>query len=165
MIDPFHFHEHLLPFIDHFCFLNLKISKKYLPNSLLEPSSLWIRPRLTIILNFKSKFDELSRNFLIREFAHSTTIFLCISLNNTIFLLGLRTSGLVDNVTIRTKGTKRGLDKLKSIIDMKNLRCSGILSDNLRDEVGDRSDNLKVVAEKVDPTHMSVIIKNIITMN
>ena len=49
---------------------------------------------------------------------------------------------------------------------MKNLWHSGILSDNLRDEVGDCNDNLKAVTEKVDPTHMGVIInkKNIVTM-
>ena len=80
------------------------------------------------------------------------------SLNDTILRRGVRTSGMVDNVTISTKGTERGLDKLLSVIGMNNLRCSGILSDNFRDEVGDRSDNLRVVVEKVDPTHMSVII-------
>ena len=68
------------------------------------------------------------------------------SLNDTILWRGVRTSGMVDNVTISTKGTERGLDKLLSVIGMNNLRCSGILSDNFRDEVGDRSDNLRVVA-------------------
>ena len=70
----------------------------------------------------------------------------------------MRTSCLVDNVTVSTKGTKRGLDKLKSIIGMKNLRCNEILSDNIRDEKDDRSDNLSVVAERLDPIHTSVII-------
>ena len=67
---------------------------------------------------------------------------------------------------INTKGTKRGLEKLESIICTKNLRCSGILSDNLRDEMCDCSDKLREVAKKVDPTHMSVIINkhNIVTM-
>ena len=88
------------------------------------------------------------------------------SLSNTILLRGVRTSGQVDNATISSKGTKRGLDKLESIISTKNLRRSGILSDNLHDEMGDCSDNLKVVAEKVDPTHKSVIINkhNVVTM-
>ena len=36
---------------------------------------------------------------------------------------------------------------------MKNLRRSGILSDNFHDKVCDYSDNLIVVAEKVDQTH------------
>ena len=62
---------------------------------------------------------------------------------------------------VSTKGTKRGLDNLNSIINAKNLRHSGILSDNLRDKVGDHSENLKAVAEKVDPTHMNIIIKKI----
>ena len=56
----------------------------------------------------------------------------------------------MDNATISTKGMKRGLDKLESVIDSKNLRCSRILSDNIYDEVGDCSDNLKAVAENVD---------------
>ena len=83
-------------------------------------------------------------------------------LNYTILLRGVRTSGLVDNATISAKGTKSGLEKLESVISTKNLRRS----DNLYDEVGDYSDNLKAVAEKVDPTHTSVIIKkhNILTM-
>ena len=73
---------------------------------------------------------------------------------------------MMDNAMIITKGTKKGLDKLKSDFDMKNLRRSEILSDNLCGEVGDCSDNLRVVVEKVDPTHMSVIMTkhNIITM-
>ena len=50
------------------------------------------------------------------------------SLRNTIFLRGVRTSSLMDNATISAKGTKRGLDKLESVIRMKNLRCSRILS-------------------------------------
>ena len=79
----------------------------------------------------------------------------------------MRTSGIVDNVMIITKGTKRVLDKLETIISTKNLRRSGILSDNFRDELCDYSDNLRVVAEKVDPTHTSVIINkhNIVMMS
>ena len=73
------------------------------------------------------------------------------SLSDTIVMRGMRTSCLVDNVTINTKGTKRGFHKLESIIGTKNLRRSGILSDNHRDEVGDNSDNLKAVVEKVGP--------------
>ena len=67
-------------------------------------------------------------------------------------------SGLVDNVTIIAKGTQRGLEKLECVISLKNLRRSRILSDNLRDKVGDCSDNLKAVTKKVDLTHTSVII-------
>ena len=70
----------------------------------------------------------------------------------------MRTSGLVNNTTISTKGTKRGLHKLKSIISTKNLWRSGVLSDDFGDEVGDCSDNLRVTAEKVDPTHTSIVI-------
>ena len=72
------------------------------------------------------------------------------SLSNTILLQGVKTSGLVDNVTVRAKVMKKGLDKLESVISKKNLNHSRILSENLRDEVGDCSDNLKAVAEKVD---------------
>ena len=79
-------------------------------------------------------------------------------LNNTIFLQGLRTSGLVDNVMISTQGIERGLNKLESSIGTKNPRRSKTLSDNLHDEVGDHSDNLRVVEEEVDPTQMSVVI-------
>ena len=79
---------------------------------------------------------------------------------NTIFLLGVKTSGLVNNVTINAKGTMRGLDKLTGIINMENLWHSGVLSGNLYDEVGDCSDNLRVIAQKVDPTHTSVVINN-----
>ena len=77
------------------------------------------------------------------------------------------TSGLVNNVTINTKGTKRGLEKLKSVFNTNNLRRSGILSDNLCDEVGDYSDNLKVIVEKVDRTHTSDFINkyDIVSMN
>ena len=87
-------------------------------------------------------------------------------LSNTILLRGARRSDVMDNTTISTKGMKRGLDKLESIIDSKNLRHSGILSGNLRDEVGDCSDNLRAVVEKIDPTNTSIIINkhNIITM-
>ena len=53
---------------------------------------------------------------------------------------------------IISKGTKRCLDKLKSIINTKNLRRCGILINNLHDKVGDHRDNLAVVAEEVDPT-------------
>ena len=38
-------------------------------------------------------------------------------LNDTILLGGVRTSSLMDNITISTKGTKRGLEKLESIIE------------------------------------------------
>ena len=65
---------------------------------------------------------------------------------------------MVDNATINVEGTKRGLDKLESVSGTENLRHSGILSNNLCDEVGDRSDNLKVIAEEVDSTHTSVVI-------
>ena len=87
-------------------------------------------------------------------------------LSNTILLQGVRTSGLIDNATINIKGMKRVLDKLKSVIGTKNLRRGRILSDNLHDKVGDYSDNLRVVAEKVDPAHTSVFINrhNIITI-
>ena len=71
----------------------------------------------------------------------------------------MRTSGLVDNVMSKTKGTERGLDKLESIMGTKNLRRNTILSDYLCDAMGARSDNLKAIVEKVDPTHMSVVIK------
>ena len=63
------------------------------------------------------------------------TVFL---LDDIILLRGTRTIGLVNNVTIITKGSKRGLDKLKSIINTKNLRHSGILSDNFYNELDDR---------------------------
>ena len=64
----------------------------------------------------------------------------------------------MDSATISAKGTKRVLEKLESIINMKNLWRNGILSDNLRDEVGDCIDKIKAVSKKVDPTHMSIII-------
>ena len=76
------------------------------------------------------------------------TVFLS---SDTILLQGMRTSGLMDNSTIIIKGLKRVLEKFKSIIRMKNLRRSRILSDNHRDEVGDYSDNLRVVVEKSRP--------------
>ena len=79
---------------------------------------------------------------------------------DTILLRGMRTSSQVDNVRVSTKGTKRSLDKLKSVIGTKNLRHSRILSDNLRDEMGDYSDNLKAVPVKVDPTYTSVVDKS-----
>ena len=41
---------------------------------------------------------------------------------------------------------------------MKNLWRSGVLSDDFRDEVGDCSDYLKTIIEKVDPTHTSIVI-------
>ena len=65
---------------------------------------------------------------------------------------------MVDNGTIITEDTKRGLEKLESFIDTNNLRHCGILSKNLHDELGDRSDNLRVVVEKVDPIHMNIVI-------
>ena len=72
----------------------------------------------------------------------------------------------MDNATINTKGMKRGLDKLDSVISIKNLRDSRILSDKLSDEVSDCSNNLRAVAKKVDPTHTSLIINkhNMVTM-
>ena len=54
-------------------------------------------------------------------------------LSNTILLRGVRISGMVDNITISTKGMERGFNKLNSVINTKNLKCSGILSDNLPD--------------------------------
>ena len=64
------------------------------------------------------------------------------------------------------KGSKRGLEKLKSIICTKNLRHRGILSDNLLGKVGECNDNLRAIVEKVEPTHTSVIINkhNILMM-
>ena len=41
---------------------------------------------------------------------------------------------------------------------MKNLWCSGVLSNDFCDEVGDCSDNLRAFAEKIDPTHTSIVI-------
>ena len=41
---------------------------------------------------------------------------------------------------------------------MQNLGHSGVLSDDFRDEVGGCSDNLRAIAEKVDPTHTSIAI-------
>ena len=70
----------------------------------------------------------------------------------------MRTSDILDNVMIITKGKKRGLDKLKSIIGTKNHWRSRILSDDFHDEVGDRSDNVRVIVDKVDPTCIGVII-------
>ena len=81
------------------------------------------------------------------------------SLNDTILLRGVRTSGEVDNATISTKSTERGLYKLHSIIDTKNLRHREILSYNLRDKVRDCRDNLNAIIEKADPTYTSVVIK------
>ena len=40
------------------------------------------------------------------------------------------TSELIDNFIISVEGTKRGLDKLESIINTENLRHGRILSDN-----------------------------------
>ena len=64
----------------------------------------------------------------------------------------------MNNVTINVKGTERGLHKFKSIISTKNRWHSGVLSDNFHDEVGYCSDNLKAIAEKVVPNHMSIVI-------
>ena len=91
------------------------------------------------------------------------TVFL---LSDTILVRGLRTSVLVDSAIINLKGTKRGLGKLESIINMKNFRRSEILSDNLRDEVGDHSDNLIENTEKVYQTHTNLVINkhNIVAM-
>ena len=87
-------------------------------------------------------------------------------LSDTNWLQSVRTSGMMDNVMIITEGRDRSLNKLEGAIGMKNLRRSGILSDNLRDKVGDHSANFRAVVEKVDQTHTSVIINkhNIITM-
>ena len=73
------------------------------------------------------------------------------TLSDTILLRCVKTSGLVDNLIINVECMKRGLNKLKSVIN--------ILSDNLHDEVGDHNDNLKVIVAKVDPTHTHIIIK------
>ena len=56
----------------------------------------------------------------------------------------MRTNGLVDNVTINTEGTNRGLDKLDKIL----------------------SDNLKAIAQKMNPTYTGVVISrhNIVAM-
>ena len=78
--------------------------------------------------------------------------------NDTILLRGVRKSGIVDNVMIHAKCMDRGLDRLESVIGMTNLWPIEILSDNFRDEVGDHSDNLKAIVEKVDPTHTVVVI-------
>ena len=77
----------------------------------------------------------------------------------TILLRGVMTSGLVDNATISVEGMEKGLEKLESVIGTKILWHSGILSDNLVDEVDDCSDNLRPIAEKVDPTHTSIVNK------
>ena len=66
----------------------------------------------------------------------------------------------MDNATVSTKGKERGLEKLESVIRRKNLRHNTILSDNLFNQVGDSNHNLRVIADKVDPTHMSVIFNN-----
>ena len=41
---------------------------------------------------------------------------------------------------------------------MKNLQRIQILSNNLCEEVSDPNDNLRVITEKIDPTHMGVVI-------
>ena len=51
-----------------------------------------------------------------------------------------------------------GLEKLKSVIPTKNIWHSGVLSDDFRDEVGDCSENLRAITEKIDPTHTSIVI-------
>ena len=78
----------------------------------------------------------------------------------------MRTSDRVDNLTINIKNMERGLDKLESIISIKNLRYIKILSNNLHNEVGDCNDNLKAIAYKVDPIHTGIVINkhNIIVM-
>ena len=88
-------------------------------------------------------------------------------LSDLIFLRGMGTSCLEDNATINKKGMMKGLDKLETVIDTKNLNNCGILSDNLHDEVRDYCDNLIAVTKKVDPTHPSVTINkhDIIAMN
>lgn len=42
----------------------------------------------------------------------------------------------MNNVTINVESTERGLNKLKGVVNMKNFRCSGILSDDFGDKVG-----------------------------
>ena len=79
-------------------------------------------------------------------------------LSGNILLQGVRTSSLVDNATIHEESMDRGLEKLESIICMKNLLPIGILSNNLHDKVGDHSDNLKAIVEKADPTYTSIVI-------
>ena len=51
LIGLFHSCVHLLPFIDHFCFLNLKIPKKISSYFNLLTFTLWIRPQLATVLN------------------------------------------------------------------------------------------------------------------
>ena len=41
---------------------------------------------------------------------------------------------------------------------MKNLWRSGVVSEDFLDEVGDCSENLRAIVEKVDPTHTSIVI-------
>lgn len=53
------------------------------------------------------------------------------SFSNIILLRGIGTSGLIDNVTFNTKGTKGILNKFKSIVSAKNLGGSRMLSDDL----------------------------------
>ena len=77
LIGSFHFRIHVLPFIDHFRFLNLKIQKKstdFNLSTFLHVDSTSIHHRS----NLKIRFEEFSI-FFISKFAHSTTIFLCIS--------------------------------------------------------------------------------------
>ena len=76
-------------------------------------------------------------------------------LNDTILLRGVRASGVKDIVMIHEKGMDRGLDKLKSVIGIKDIWKSRILSDKGHDEVGNHSDNLNAIIEKVDPTQTS----------
>ena len=41
---------------------------------------------------------------------------------------------------------------------MENFWRIGVLSNDLCDEVGDCSDNLRAIAKKVDPSHTSIVI-------
>ena len=43
-------------------------------------------------------------------------------LSNIILMRGVRTSGMVNNLTINTKGRKRGLDILESFTNMMNIQ-------------------------------------------
>ena len=78
LIGSFHSRVHLIPFIDHFHFLNLKKPKISLDFNLL--TFLFVDLTLTRHCSrFKSEFEELSINFFKREFVHLTIVFLLIS--------------------------------------------------------------------------------------
>ena len=80
-MDSFHLCIYLLPFINRLCFLYLKTPKVVLDFNLF--TFLPVDSTLTrYCSNLKNKFEELSIIFLICEFVHSKTIFLCIFLAN-----------------------------------------------------------------------------------